>query len=168
MKRFISLFLITILSLSLFACGSSEKSNKESNKEKEPLTAEQIVEQLKTDYDLPIVQELTYDEETDVNGLLGRPGQYTSKTNWNDERDTESVNYQNDDNMTADGSDFRACTVEVFATPSDANDKKEYIESTWKNNDLLSQDQYISCGYSASENTIQSYTRASRGIRRCF
>lgn len=147
MKKFISLLLITILSLSLFACGSNEKSNeessKESSKEKEPLTAEQIVEKLKTDYDLPIVQELTYDEETDVNGLLGRPGQYTSKTNWNDERDTESVNYQNDESMTADGSDFRACTVEVFATPSDANDRKEYIESTWENNDLLSQDQYI-------------------------
>lgn len=135
MKKIIAFLLTTILCLSLAACGGGE--------EKEPLTSEQIVEQLKTDYGLPIVQEITYNEETDTNGLLGRPGEYTSKTNWNDERDTENVNYQNDETMTDDGLDFLECTVEVFENSSDANDRKEYIESTWEVGGLLSQRQYI-------------------------
>lgn len=133
MKKIILALFTILLCFSFVACGENEK---------EALTSEQIVQKFKDDYSLPVVQELTYTEETDVNGLLGRPGKYVSKTNWNDERDTDSVNYQNDESMTAYG-DYRECTIEVFENESDAKDRKEYIESTWDVGGILSQDQYI-------------------------
>jgi len=55
------------------------------------LSAPEIVEKLKK-AGLPIVHEVTYTEENDVNGLLGRPGQYTAKTNFIDKRHIDEYN----------------------------------------------------------------------------
>ena len=57
------------------------------------------------------VEEMT--AESDTNSLLGRPGQYTGKVNWVDERHAE-VGAGN--------------TVEAFATEADLQRRKEYIE----------------------------------------
>lgn len=87
MKKILSIILLSVLTLGLFSCGGSG----ESTEKEKPLTSDQIVQKLKDDYSLPITQELTYTEETDGNGLLGRPDQYTSKTSWNDENDVDEV-----------------------------------------------------------------------------
>jgi len=63
---------------------------------------------------LPIGDVVSYDENTDPNGLLGRPGQYVEKTDFSDtELDTPST-----DNG----------TVEVFANSNDAKAHKEYVD----------------------------------------
>ena len=92
MKKILSVILLSFLILGLCACGSGGDAAKKDK----PLTSEQIVQKLKDDYSLPITQELTYTEETDGNGLLGRPDQYTSKTSWNDENDVDEVQMCND------------------------------------------------------------------------
>lgn len=135
MKKILSVILLSFLILGLCACGSGGDA---ANKDK-PLTSEQIVQKLKDDYSLPITQELTYTEETDSNGLLGRPDQYTSKTSWNDENDVDEVQMCND----YPNDDYRDCTVEVFENKSDARERQEYIESVWEDGGLLHQDQYI-------------------------
>lgn len=135
MKKILSIILLSVLTLGLFSCGGSGES---AEKEK-PLTSDQIVQKMKDDYSLPITQELTYTEETDGNGLLGRPDQYTSKTSWNDENDVDEVQMCND----YPDDDYRDCTVEVFENKSDARERQEYIESVWEDGGLLHQDQYI-------------------------
>ena len=112
MKKILSVILLSFLILGLCACGSGGDAAKKDK----PLTSEQIVQKLKDDYSLPITQELTYTEETDGNGLLGRPDQYTSKTSWNDENDVDEVQMCND----YPDDDYRDCTVEVFENKSDA------------------------------------------------
>lgn len=135
MKKILSIILLSVLTLGLFSCGGSG----ESTKKEKPLTSDQIVQKMKDDYSLPITQELTYTEETDENGLLGRPDQYTSKTSWNDENDVDEVQMCND----YPDDDYRDCTVEVFENKSDARERQEYIESVWEDGGLLHQDQYI-------------------------
>lgn len=134
MKKILSVILLSFLVLGLCSCGGGDTAKKD-----KPLTSEQIVQKLKDDYSLPITQELTYTEETDGNGLLGRPDQYTSKTSWNDENDVDEVQMCND----YPGDDYRHCTVEVFENKSDARERQEYIESVWDKGGSLHQDQYI-------------------------
>lgn len=132
MKKLLVVMLSLILCIGLCACGESEKKE-------DPLTSDQIVQKMKDDYSIPITRELTYTEETDVNELLGRPNQYTSKTNWNDERDADTVqmciDYPDDD--------YRDCTVEVFENESDAKEREDYLKDTWEIGGMLKQDQYM-------------------------
>lgn len=135
MKKILSIILLSVLTLGLFSCGGSGES---AEKEK-PLTSDQIVQKMKDDYSLPITQELTYTEETDENGLLGRPDQYTSKTSWNDENDADDVEMCTE----YPDEDYRYCTLEVFENRSDAQERQDYIESVWDKGGSLRQDQYI-------------------------
>ncbi len=81
------------------------------------LTAEEITKKLKTS-GIPIDNIIVYTEETDENKLLGRPGNYISKTNFADTR-LEQL----DKNNPSGG------TIEVFKNEQDALKRKEYIET---------------------------------------
>lgn len=54
---------------------------------------------------------IVHDEDSDTNGLLGRPGQYISKVNFND------LHIPSDD---------PPCTIEVFSNLQDATKRKAY------------------------------------------
>lgn len=83
------------------------------------LTAEDIVNKLKEK--IPnIGKVVVYTAETDINELLGRPNQYTSKVQFADNRLSQEFIEEND----AVGG-----TVEVFENEKDMNNRKEYIES---------------------------------------
>ena len=69
---------------------------------------------------MAVDQIVTYTEETDANKLLGRPNQYTSKSNFS--LKTDEV---------FDGEDPEN-TIEVFTTEADATVRKEYIEEVIK------------------------------------
>lgn len=84
-----------------------------------PLTLMNVVEAFES---LPIKNAVIYDERTDPNHLLGRPGGYTDKMNFTDERITE---------------ERLNCTIEVFANDIDARKRKEYVDSTGKLAPLL-------------------------------
>jgi len=79
------------------------------------LTALQYVE-LMQEAGLPILNIMEYDEKTDPNGVLGRPGKYIGKVNFADARISQ---YSEDDPLGG--------TVEVFATKEDMENRKAYL-----------------------------------------
>jgi hypothetical protein len=92
---------------------------------KTPLSAIDYVNAFVAD-GLPIDNIIEYDEETDVNGLLGRPGQYISKVNFADMRCEQY-----------DAEDPVGGTVEVFATSADMHSRKDYIEALQEEMSIL-------------------------------
>lgn len=83
-------------------------------------TAEEIVNKLKEN-GLSIGRIVVYNEETDLNNLLGRPNQYITKANFEDIR-IEGNEYLDEDTMLGG-------TVETFDNLSDLENRKEYCES---------------------------------------
>lgn len=134
LKRIGLLMLVLVIMIGFAGCGGNKKAEKPKPKPKPTYTAKQIMTKLKKDYKLPIVQEKTYNEKNDPNQLLGRPNQYSSKSNWNDKRDAENVKFQNDEGyqkiISKDSpNDSRECTVEVFKTKADMEKMKQYLEN---------------------------------------
>ncbi len=80
---------------------------------------------------LPIGELVEFTAETDPNELLGRPGGYTSKVNFQDTRlEPESTDFD-----VQDGG-----AVEVFATPEDLEDRVARLEASWEAFPLLDED----------------------------
>lgn len=113
----------------LIACSRSESSNiakleADSAARTQPsplpspdlLTSEQVMTALKN-ADLPIINEIMYTEQSDPNNLLGRPGQYVGKVNFSDKRIEKTSR------------DKQGCTVEVFASLTDMENRKSYLNA---------------------------------------
>ena len=83
---------------------------------KPSMTAEQVVSELQMG-GLPIDGVIVYDENTDENGLLGRPNQYISKVNFADTR------LEQFDPASPNGG-----TIEVFTSASDLIRRKAHNE----------------------------------------
>ena len=81
------------------------------------LSAEAVAKRLAS-AGLPVVQIVALTAATDSNKLLGRPGQYISKADFEDSRRLAS----GDDEM-----DVTDNTIEVFATVADAQRRQAYI-----------------------------------------
>ncbi len=94
-------------------------------------SAKQVVFRLKA-AGLPIGAFRVYNEKTDGNHLLGRPGQYTSKVNFRDKR----VSPSGDFDVTGGGA------VEVFASKADAKRRYEYVAAIAKS-PLFSEYDYL-------------------------
>jgi hypothetical protein len=92
------------------------------------LSAPQIVKKLK-EAGLPIVYEITYDEKTDPNNLLGRPGEYTAKTNFIDKR--YAKDYEDSKKYLGDDFDESFRTdhgmLETFANKADMQKRLDYL-----------------------------------------
>lgn len=79
------------------------------------LTAEDVVERFKK-LNMPIGEVIVYNEETCPNDLLGRPGQYIGKADWEDTRVEQF------------GDSLTGGTVEVFDNQNSSLKRKEYLE----------------------------------------
>lgn len=100
-------------------------------------TAEDIYNELKNKIaDIGIV--VVYNEETDINNLLGRPNQYISKVTFEDKR-LEQVNKDNEFLSEEEREKPTGGTIEVFANETDMKKRKEYIESIYLNMPVLSE-----------------------------
>lgn len=104
MKRFTIILLSLAVLFSFTACSSSEPEVE--------VTAESAVTALQEK--IPDITSITvYDEETDPNENLGRPGQYIGKADFFDSR----MEYEGDN----------AGTIEFFSSKSDCDDRYEYL-----------------------------------------
>lgn len=87
------------------------------------LTAEQVVTQLSQR--IPTAKPgVTYTAETDPNHLLGRPGGYTSKASFVDNRID-----RNETLGSSPGSVELGGSVEVFANEADAQKRKDFLKA---------------------------------------
>lgn len=104
MRKVASLILLVVMVFSLSACSSSEP--------KVEITAESSLTSLQEKIS-NVTSIVVYDEGTDPNENLGRPGQYIGKADFFDDRmeDTED----------------NAGTIEFFSSKSDCNDRYEYL-----------------------------------------
>jgi len=111
MKKGISIFLCLLLLLVMLAgCGGAPEESK--------YKAIDYAEALKQ-AGFPISSIIDYTDKTDPNGLLGRPGEYTSKVNW---ADTRVEQYDVDE-------DPLGGTIEVFSSKNDMGSRKQYLEA---------------------------------------
>lgn len=127
MKKYV-LLLAFVIPLLLIACGGSTGGNTGgSASTPSKLTAQGIVNSMKAQ-GLSIGEVASYDQNTDPNGLLGRPNQYIDKANF---RDTEL----GPDSQTLDnGGDG---TVEIFNNANDAAARKAYVDNISKTSPML-------------------------------
>jgi hypothetical protein len=83
---------------------------------------------------LPIDEVISYNSATDPNHLLGRPGYYTSKTDFRDLRHyDDNINDWEGDNH----------TIEVFSTTAAALARKQYVDRVTKGIPFLAQYQIL-------------------------
>lgn len=110
--------------IGMFALAACQQTETQSNVPEESAASSPTVELDAEDYTnrlaeagLPITDIVVVTEETDDNQMLGRPGQYTSKTYFIDERHRGQGFQPEEQN-----------TVEVFSTVEDATRRREYVE----------------------------------------
>jgi hypothetical protein len=141
MKKIFSLLSLVLL-LILVACGNDtnqstdQSKNTETKKQEEPkeYTAKDVINKLK-EAGLSIDKTVEFTEETDVNELLGRPGQYIAKANFSVKELEENGNPDMD--IEQGGS------VEIFANEKDAKNRFDYISEVTKSSPMLSEYDYI-------------------------
>jgi hypothetical protein len=80
--------------------------------------------------ELPIDEVVTHTAKTDPNHLLGRPGYYSSKTDFRDKR------YYSDEISEWEGDNH---TIEVFPSAAAALSRKKYVERVTKDVPFLTQ-----------------------------
>lgn len=123
MKRLISILLVIAVCFALVSC-SQAASGKESDNHGSVVsdagkiyTASDYVNSF-INASLPVDNVIVYDEDTDLNELLGKPNQYTSKVNFADTRIPQT-----------DPEDPIGGTVEVFNSIDDLMSRKADLES---------------------------------------
>ena len=128
MKKILYLLSLIII-LTLVGCGSPAvvAPSPAPAVAAQPVTAEGISNSLKEN-GLPMANIVVLTEVTDTNKLLGRPNQYISKTSFEDTRVTDSK---------------VGGTVEVFANPTDAKVRKDYVESISNSSPMFLQYIYL-------------------------
>ena len=119
------LLIMMFLAVALVGCGGSDTSQAESAGQ----TAAELLQAF-TDAGLPIIDAVEYTAETDPNGLLGRPGEYIEKINFNDSRYFEA----------GESPDL---TVEVFTRRADMESRRDYIQTIVENLNMLEFKQYF-------------------------
>ena len=121
MKRILVIVLVVILALSLMACGQN----------KETITAEEFVSALE-DAGFPISDVEIYDENTDPNAVLGRPGEYIGKFNFTHEPKPET---------------YQLLTIEIFEKEADAKKRAAYVEETIEDLGVMGEYIYLDSVY---------------------
>lgn len=116
---------------------SNSKQTEEQKEETKVLTAEEIINKMK-EKNTNIGKIVTYNEETDLNKLLGRPNQYISKVTFEDKR-IEQTNADNEFLSQEEQNEPTGGTIEVFNNSEDMTKRKEYIEQISSSASMLSQ-----------------------------
>jgi len=131
-NKFLPIILLLALFMVVSGCGQPKASSKDftapKQKEKTTLSASEVLAGLKA-AKLPIGQSTEYTAETDTNNLLGRPGQYIGKINFEDTRIEEDNADLND-------------SIEVFSNTNDLNSRANYIKAVTKDTPMLLQYSY--------------------------
>jgi hypothetical protein len=104
------------------------------------LSAKEIVGLLFANHCIPVGEDFNYSAANDPNSLLGRPGGYTSKVNFTDDRlgAPPPRPAGPDDIDVSDGG-----SVEVFGSASDADKRAKYVRSLTRGNPLLGEYSYV-------------------------
>lgn len=87
---------------------------------------------------LPIGESVVFTAATDENHLLGRPGQYIGKASWHDTR-VEDSGTRGPDISADDGG-----SIEVFANPTDAQRRFQYVASIASSGGIFAEYDYLS------------------------
>ncbi len=106
------------------------------------LTAEEIANKLK-EKNKNIGKIIIYNEETDINELLGRPNQYTSKATFEDLRIEQTNQYLDPEYFSQEEIEEPiGGTIEVFDNEKDMKKRKEYVEAISSSMSALSEYSY--------------------------
>lgn len=124
-KKFVFLSAVLIVA-SLTGCGAKESKSK-----KVEVTASEVMAYLQDNTE-NIGDYVEYDENTDVNGLLGRPGQYTSK-----------INFAITTLEQTDPEDPKGGSIEVFSNEKDAEERYNYVQSITQSSPLFAEYDYL-------------------------
>lgn len=108
---------------------SNNNNNNVQNVDSKKVTAEEIINLMK-EKNSNIGNVIVYNEETDLNNLLGRPNQYISKVQFADNRLDQTYVKEND---------AKGGTIEVFNNKEDLESRKKYIESISSQASIFSQ-----------------------------
>lgn len=126
------LVLICFCMVGIFGCNGNEQGEEKLKYNIQEMTAEEIVAYFQA-CELSINKVISYDEETDTNGLLGRPNEYTSKVNFSDSR----VEQYDEEENPVGGS------IEVFNNSEDAKKRYDYVEAVTSSSSLFGQYLYL-------------------------
>ena len=138
--------LATITALALAGCSSNSGSSSGTSSSAPakanavaatPLTASTAFTKLATTVPTAKLSG-TVTAANDPNHLLGRPGQYTSKTTFTDTRIKAA-----DVEFTKPGDVERGGAIEVFGSPSDAQTRAKYIQAVTKSLPALAEYDYV-------------------------
>ena len=138
-KGLLVLTALVMLAMTLSGCGENKTASNSTNTQNstiKQLNAEEIVNKMKNE-NSNIGNVIVYTEDTDLNKLLGRPGQYTSKVGFEDKR-LEQVNANNEFLTEEERKEPTGGSVEVFDNENDMLNRKRYIES-FSSNPMFSQ-----------------------------
>ena len=122
---------------------TKETSNTEKVEvKKKELTAENIIKEMKKKNE-NIGKILVFNEETDFNSLLGRPGQYTSKATFEDIR-IEQTNKNLDPEFFSEleREEPIGGTIEVFNNEKDMKKRKDYIDALTSSMSMIAEYSY--------------------------
>lgn len=120
--------ILIIGALGVFLVNQNKKVST-NNEQSKNMTAEDICSELKNS-NSNIGKIVVYTSENDMNNLLGRPNQYTSKVNFADNRISQEYVEEND---------AKGGTIEVFENKTDMEKRKEYIEQISNSSSMFTQ-----------------------------
>lgn len=139
-RKLLVLMMAGLMSLSAVACGGSEGVSNGGEgaikEEVEPVyedlvDSQSLAEQIKA-ANSNVGEIEAFDESTDPNGNLGRPGEYISKADFEDTRLEQYGEY------------LVGGTIETFENESDCNDRYEYLKTLQDSSlGMLALDQYM-------------------------
>ncbi len=139
-KKIATIMLASMLVVSATACGGSEGVSNGGEgaikEEVEPVyedlvDSQSLAEQIKAS-NSNVGEIEAFDESTDPNGNLGRPGEYISKADFEDTRLEQYGEY------------LVGGTIETFENESDCNDRYEYLKTLQDSSlGMLALDQYM-------------------------
>lgn len=122
MKKIKIAILIVILAVSIITLTGCQNEAKK-------YTAEEVYEKLK-EKNQNIGRVVVYSEETDINELLGRPNQYTSKVTFEDLRVPQTNKNLDPEYFSQEEiNEPQGGTIEVFESEEDMKKRKEYVEA---------------------------------------
>lgn len=126
---------LTVLALSTGACGGDDGDEFGAG-----LSAEEVVERLKAE-GAPITDVQAFTAETDPNNLLGRPGEYTGKAAFHDERleDEALPNSEEGERVDAEAGG----SVEVFENTEDAEERADYVRGFTEGGGVFGEYNYL-------------------------
>lgn len=118
MNKVFALLLVLIMAVSLAGCTLKQIAAPKAYK-----TAEEYLTDLKAK-NSNVTEVLAWTEDTDINGKLGRPNEYTSKADFSDSRVEEFFSSQ------AEKLEFGLSggTIEVFETEADCDARYSYLK----------------------------------------